>query len=137
MEKITPEAYNPTIEKEFEGIKIDTKIEGATEEDYLMITSLAMQKIKEFMAENNVPDDFSLRFAARSGGCSGMIYRLGLDNNYEENDRKMVVDGINIVVDSKSIFYLMGVTLDFVDDIQGSGFIFVNPFNENTCGCSH
>lgn len=137
MEKLTPEEYTPTINTEFDGIQIDTMIEGAGVDDTLKITKLAMSKIKEFMEENSVPEDYSLRFAARSGGCSGMIYRLGLDNNYAEDDRRMTIDGINFVFDSKSIFYLMGVTLDFVDDIQGSGFTFINPYNENTCGCSH
>ena len=94
-------------------------------------------KIVEFIEANNIPEDFSLRFAAKSGGCSGMVYKLGLDNNYYENDRKYEIEGVRIAIDAKSIFYMMGVTLDYVDDINGSGFVFNSPYNEKTCGCSH
>ncbi|OGU59622.1 MAG: hypothetical protein A2X64_04285 [Ignavibacteria bacterium GWF2_33_9] len=89
------------------------------------------------MSANSVGDDYALRFAARSGGCSGMVYKLGLDNQTMEGDRKHTEEGINFVFDQKSIYYLMGVTLDFIDDVNGSGFTFHNPNNENTCGCSH
>ncbi len=131
------DTYTPSVNEELDTIKINPQIEGSTDEDSIAITRNAFDKIVEFVEANNIPDDFSLRFAAKSGGCSGMVYKLGLDNNYYENDRKYEIEGVRIVIDAKSIFYMMGVTLDYMDDINGSGFVFSSPFNEKTCGCSH
>lgn len=137
MSTISPEIYQPIIDADFDGITINPGINGAGAEDQIMITRTAFEKIKEFMTANPVSDDYALRFAARSGGCSGMVYKLGLDNQSLEGDRKHHHEGINIVFDQKSVYYLMGVTLDYIDDVNGSGFVFNNPNNQNTCGCSH
>lgn len=137
MSVIAAEPYMPQAEIDFDGYTINPGIAGAGAEDNIMITRTALDKIKEFMSQNPVSEDYSLRFVARSGGCSGMAYKLGLDNQPLEGDRKHHVDGVNIVIDQKSVYYLMGVTLDFIDDVNGSGFVFNNPNNENTCGCSH
>lgn len=131
------DTYTPTINKDIDTIKINPHIEGASDDDVICITRNAFDKIIEFIDSNNIPEDFSLRFAAKSGGCSGMVYKLGLDNHYYENDRKYEIEGVRIAIDAKSIFYLMGVTLDYIDDINGSGFVFSSPYNEKTCGCSH
>lgn len=131
------DTYTPSVNEELDTIKINPQIEGSTDEDSIAITRNAFDKIVEFIEANNIPEVFSLRFAAKSGGCSGMVYKLGLDNNYYENDRKYEIEGVRIAIDAKSIFYMMGVTLDYMDDINGSGFVFNSPFNEKTCGCSH
>jgi iron-sulfur cluster assembly accessory protein len=137
MSTISPEIYAPIVDTMFDGITINPGINGAGPEDHIMITTTAFEKIKEFLTANPVGDDYSLRFAARSGGCSGMVYKLGLDNQALEGDRKHNHEGVNFVFDQKSVYYLMGVTLDYIDDVNGSGFVFNNPNNENTCGCSH
>jgi iron-sulfur cluster assembly protein len=137
MSAIATEEYMPQVDMNFDGIRINPNIAGASDEDQILITRSAFDKIKEFLSQNPVSEDYSLRFAARSGGCSGMVYKLGLDNQSLEGDRKHSVDGVNIVFDQKSVYYLMGVTLDYMDDVNGSGFVFNNPNNENTCGCSH
>lgn len=131
------DTYTPTINQDVDIIKINPHINGASEDDAICITRNALDKIIEFIQSNNIPEDFSLRLAAKSGGCSGMVYKLGLDNNYYENDRQYEIEGVRIVIDSKSIFYLLGITLDYVDDVNGSGFVFNSPYNEKTCGCSH
>ncbi len=115
--------------------KIPTGIEGSTDADNIMITQSAIDMIGNVRIENNISDDHFLRIATRSGGCSGMSYSLGFDNEIAESDRKLDTGKINIVVDSKSLFYLMGVTLDYVEGPHGSGFVFNNPNDSPTCGC--
>lgn len=115
--------------------RISTGIIGATEADDMIISQKALEMISTVREHNNVPDDFFLRIATRGGGCSGMSYALGFDNELSEGDRKLMTDKLNLVVDAKSLFYLMGVTLDFVDGPSGSGFIFTNPNDMPTCGC--
>jgi iron-sulfur cluster assembly protein len=116
--------------------RIPTGIVGAKSDDDIFISHKALEMITEIRKENNVPEDYFLRIATRGGGCSGMNYTLGFDNEFDEqNDRKYQTDKILLVVDAKSLFYLMGVTLDFVEGPDGSGFVFNNPNNAHTCGC--
>jgi iron-sulfur cluster assembly protein len=114
---------------------LDTEIIGAEEQDQIVVTASALHKVRGIRQENNVPEEYSLRLGTRSGGCSGMNYIIGFDSEISEFDKVFTVDTMNVVVDRKSLFYLMGITLDYIDDEYGSGFVFNNPNNAHTCGC--
>ena len=114
---------------------IDTGIQGADEKDTVMITKEALEQIRKVREANNVPEEFSLRMGVKSGGCSGMQYIIGFDSEVNDSDEEIKVEDMNIIIDRKSLFYLQGVTLDYVDDVHGKGFVFNNPNNENVCGC--
>lgn len=115
--------------------RLDTGIIGATEEDAIMISYRALEKIKNIRVENSIPEDYSLRLGAQSGGCSGMNYLLGFDADINDYDKLLEIENLSIVVDRSSLFYLMGVTLDYINDENGSGFVFNNPNNVKSCGC--
>jgi iron-sulfur cluster assembly protein len=117
--------------------RIPMGIEGAEKQDDFMVTANAVDSIKQIKIQNEVPEEYFLRIGTRMGGCSGIQYMLGFDSEVNENDRKYEHNGINLLVDNHSVFYLQGVTLDFTDGPTGSGFVFNNPNNEHTCGCSH
>jgi iron-sulfur cluster assembly protein len=51
------------------------------------------------------------------------------------NDREMESHGVKIIVDSKSYLYLMGIEVDYLDNLNGAGFKFNNPNARRTCGC--
>ena len=116
---------------------IYTLVDGADETDVIKITNVAIEKVNIVMDENDIADEYKLRLGTRSGGCSGMNYTIGFDNNVLENDKIFKVRNLEIVIDKKSMFYLMGVTLDYVVNDHGEGFVFDNPFHEKTCGCHH
>ena len=44
-------------------------------------------------------------------------------------------NGIKIVVDKKSLLYLVGTTLEYSGGLNGKGFVFTNPNANRTCGC--
>ena len=117
--------------------RIPTGITGADPNDDVFITEKAIDEIRTIRANNNVPEEMFLRLGTRGGGCSGLNYVIGFDSQKQDNDRIYKIRDLEIVIDSKSMFYLMGVTLDFVNNESGSGFIFNNPFNESVCGCNH
>jgi iron-sulfur cluster assembly protein len=123
------------IIEELEIEKIDTGIIGAEDKDCIMISKRALDKINEIRRENSIPEEYSLRLGAQSGGCSGMNYILGFDADISDFDKVIDVNDLSVVIDRNSLFYLMGVTLDYVNDEYGSGFIFNNPNNVKTCGC--
>jgi iron-sulfur cluster assembly protein len=116
-------------------IGIDTEIVGAEDKDKIYMTENAFNQIHEVRESNNVPEEYFLRMGAQSGGCSGFQYIIGFDSEVKEMDKEITIDNVNVVIDRKSLFYLQGVTLDYVDDVNGKGFVFNNPNNEHACGC--
>jgi iron-sulfur cluster assembly protein len=76
-----------------------------------------------------------LRVNVVPGGCSGMSYKLDFDQSVAANDRVFEEHGTKVVVDSKSLLYIAGMTLDFEGGLNGKGFIFSNPNASKTCGC--
>jgi iron-sulfur cluster assembly protein len=98
------------------------------------ITETAKNQAIKLMQEDGKPDAF-IRVGVQGGGCSGLMYELGFDNELKETDKVFEAEGVKIVVDKKSFLYLVGTTLDFSGGLNGKGFVFVNPNADRTCGC--
>ena len=81
------------------------------------------------------PDRDFVRVGVKSGGCSGLSYDLSFDRSQTEEDRLFEDNKIKILVDKKSLLYLLGTTLDYSGGLNGKGFVFNNPNAERTCGC--
>jgi iron-sulfur cluster assembly protein len=101
----------------------------------ITITEKAIIEVKKIMAENDIPNDVGLRVGVKGGGCSGLTYSLNFDNDVKEGDTIIEQEGIKLLVDGKSLFYLMGTQLDYTDGLNGKGFVFNNPNAKKTCGC--
>ena len=112
-----------------------TTIENPPVKEDITISEKAINEVKKIMAENEIPENFSLRVGVKGGGCSGLSYTLGFDSDIKDTDKKLDIDGINLVVDWKSILYLSGTTIDYTDGLTGRGFVFNNPLAKKTCGC--
>jgi iron-sulfur cluster assembly protein len=97
----------------------------------ITLTKSAAVKIKKLL-ENK--EESGIRAAIQGGGCSGFTYKLLFDNE-KDGDRIISDKGVQIYLDSKSFLYLMGTEIDFVDELNQSGFKFVNPNAKRTCGC--
>ena len=97
----------------------------------ITLTEFAANKIKTLLAEKK---ETGIRAGVQGGGCSGFTYQLKFDNQ-KEGDKIIESNGVNIYVDLKSYLYLMGTEIHFVDDLNQSGFKFVNPNAKRTCGC--
>ena len=97
----------------------------------ITLTEFAANKIKTLLMDD---DKTGLRAGVRGGGCSGFTYKLELDDK-KESDRVIESHGVNIYIDAKSYLYLMGTQIDFIDELNRSGFKFVNPNAKRTCGC--
>ena len=82
------------------------------------------------------PDDTErgLRVKVVGGGCSGLSYKMDLDQ-LRQGDRIFERDGARIIVDRKSYLYLNGTELDYADDLMQSGFNLNNPNVKRSCGC--
>ena len=99
------------------------------------LTEKAAAEVARLKAANNIPADHGLRLSVKGGGCSGLSYVLGFDEQPRDNDRIFESYGVRVFVDQKSLFYLSGTVLDFSDGLNGKGFVFNNPQAARTCGC--
>ena len=101
----------------------------------IQITDAAKSKLKELRIEEGHSDEYNVRVAVKGGGCSGLMYDLVFDDKIDESDDVFEDKGIKVIIDKKSLLYLLGTTLDFSDGLNGKGFQFVNPNASRTCGC--
>jgi len=100
----------------------------------ITLAEAAVKEVERLMAAQNVTGVF-LRMGVRGGGCAGLSYTLEFDTELGPQDRSFEVDGIKVVVDAKSYFYLNGATLDYVLHGLTGGFTFANPNVRQSCGC--
>ncbi|MCE7993807.1 MAG: iron-sulfur cluster assembly accessory protein [Roseivirga sp.] len=101
----------------------------------ITVTDTAKNKIVDLRSTEGKSDDHNIRVSVQGGGCSGLMYDLDFDSEVREKDEIFEDKGIKILVDRKSLLYLLGTTLDFSDGLNGKGFQFVNPNASRTCGC--
>jgi iron-sulfur cluster insertion protein len=90
----------------------------------------AVAKLRELIAEESNPA-IKLRVFVQGGGCSGFQYGFTLDEEHNEDDFE--INGV--LVDSMSMQYLTGATIDYREDVHGSQFTINNPNAQTTCGC--
>lgn len=69
------------------------------------------------------------------GGCSGFQYEFKLDSDRADDDTAFERDGATVLVDSMSLGFMDGATVDFVDDLMGQSFRVQNPQAKSSCGC--
>ncbi|GAB4134284.1 MAG: hypothetical protein OHK0045_25280 [Raineya sp.] len=106
-----------------------------TPKNMISVTEKAKNKIIEIRQKEGYSDEHHIRVAVKGGGCSGLMYDLLFDASIQANDEVFEDKNIKILVDKKSLLYLLGTTLDFSDGLNGKGFQFVNPNASRTCGC--
>jgi len=100
----------------------------------LTLTDSAQKAVSRFISSNEKPVA-GLRIAVTSGGCSGLQYSMELEAAASHDDVVLECGTVRVFVDPLSAPYLNGVTVDFLDSMEGSGFKFQNPNVHNSCGC--
>ncbi len=99
------------------------------------VTENAAGRIRHLLDRDGKIETHALRLKVIGGGCSGLQYQLGFDDQVADVDTAIETGGIRVVVDEKSALYLVGCTLDYVDTLQEAGFKISNPNASTTCGC--
>ncbi len=99
----------------------------------ISMTEGAARKIQSLVAEKGLPDG-GLRVKVVGGGCSGLTYKMDLDQP-RDGDKIFERDGARLVVDRKSFLYLNGTELDYADELMSAGFNLRNPNVKRSCGC--
>lgn len=100
----------------------------------IYFSDAAAKKVKNLAAEEENPN-LNLRVYVTGGGCSGFSYGFTFDEKINEGDTVVTNDGVSMVVDSMSLQYLVGGTVDYTEGLEGSRFLVNNPNASSTCGC--
>ena len=100
----------------------------------LTVTESAQNKIIELLSEENDPA-LRLRMFVQGGGCSGFQYGFTFDGDKNEDDFEIEAGQTQVLVDSMSMQYVQGATIDYVEDLMGAQFKISNPNSTGSCGC--
>ena len=101
----------------------------------ITVTPTAVEEVRKFMSEQGTTDTAGLRVAVLPGGCSGFQYGLNIEDEQQDDDEILDLNGLRVFVDPFSSQYLEGVEIDYVTTMMGSGFTFKNPNASGGCGC--
>lgn len=101
----------------------------------ITVSHIAKNRIEHLWVENKLSADHFVRVSVSSGGCSGLSYNMNFDDDFKAGDEVFEDKGIKLVVDAKSLLYLLGTELDFSEGLNGKGFYFNNPNASRTCSC--
>jgi len=101
------------------------------------VTNAAANVIRNLLQQKNIPD-YALRVFVAGGGCSGMQYGMQFEKEARAGDTMIEpTEGVKVLVDPQSAYYLTGATVDYVDSLMGGGFRIDNPQAVSSCGCGH
>lgn len=96
----------------------------------ITVTENAIKEIATVLKDN---EETHLRISVQGGGCSGFKYNFDFAIAKEEDDFEFA-NG-TLLIDSMSMQYLGGATVDYVEDDMGASFSIDNPNAETKCGC--
>ncbi len=99
------------------------------------LTESAAEKLSAILEQKGVKETHGLRIFVQGGGCGGMQYGMKFDEASHEGDKVYETNGVRVVIDPTSLFYVDGASIDYVDNLMGGGFHIDNPNATSSCGC--
>lgn len=100
----------------------------------ITISESAKNKINDILYDEGNPN-LKLRTFVQGGGCSGFQYGFTLDEEQNEDDFELDTGVFKVIIDSMSMMYMQGATIDYKEELMGSTFVIQNPNAQSTCGC--
>jgi iron-sulfur cluster assembly accessory protein len=107
-------------------------ISGTSEQ--IILTDSAVERIRALLVKEAKPEA-GLRLYISGGGCAGMSYGMSIDDSVSNDDAVVRSRGVKVIVDKLSLIYLRGSKIDYVENLQTSGFQIDNPNAASSCGC--
>ena len=104
------------------------------DERLIKLTIGAANKVSSLLSKQGRTSGV-LRVSVVGGGCSGLQYKMDLQDGPANRDILVETGGVRVVVDPKSALYVTGSELDYVDALQDGGFKVKNPNAATSCSC--
>lgn len=100
----------------------------------IRLTASAEARIAALMA-NAPADAVGVKLSTPRRGCSGLAYSVDYVTAANPLDERIETPGGSFFVDAGSVLYLIGSTMNWVEDDFTAGFVFDNPNAKGACGC--
>jgi iron-sulfur cluster assembly protein len=100
----------------------------------ITLTESAIKAVDRFISNSDKPGG-GLRIEVTDGGCSGMQYGLRLEAKENTDDTVVECGDVKVYIAPESLPMLEGISIDFIDSLEGSGFKFTNPNAVKSCAC--
>ncbi|WFD18518.1 Iron-sulfur assembly protein 1 [Malassezia caprae] len=116
--------------------KISEKIQQrAQKKAALTLTPEAVTHIRALLHASDGPK--LLRVGVRNKGCAGMSYHLEYvkPNEVGRFDERVQQDDVEVLIDSRALFSIIGSVMDWQEDRMSAKFVFNNPNIKDACGC--
>ena len=104
------------------------------DERLIKLSENAGKKVSTLLGRQGRPQGV-LRVAVVGGGCSGLQYKMDLQDQPQNRDILVESAGVRVVVDPKSALYVTGSELDYSDALTEGGFKVKNPNAATSCSC--
>ncbi|XP_030376111.1 iron-sulfur cluster assembly 2 homolog, mitochondrial [Scaptodrosophila lebanonensis] len=102
-----------------------------TGQQQIQISESCIKRLREICKDGTF-----LRVTVEGGGCSGFQYKFDLDTKINEDDLQFGESNAKVVVDTVSLDYCNGATLDYHSELIRAGFrMLANPLAEQGCSC--
>jgi iron-sulfur cluster insertion protein len=90
---------------------------------------------KDYM--KSVSNGGYVTLAVKGGGCSGFQYVWGISKTKDDKLKQSGIDIIDniLLLDSLTVMYVIGSTIDYITELGGSFLTIVNPTAKSSCGC--
>jgi iron-sulfur cluster assembly accessory protein len=99
----------------------------------ISLTERAAKRVQAILSKET--SGSALRISVNGGGCSGFSYAFDIGKETAPDDIIISRDGATVLIDSVSVAYMQGSTIDFIDDMMGQSFRIDNPMATSGCGC--
>lgn len=96
------------------------------------LTDSAKEHLNSMLKQHEKP---AVKLSLKGGGCAGFKYDWSLEDTLEDNDEVIDLENGKFAIDSTSIMYLIGSTVDYKKELFGSYFNITNPASTSSCGC--
>ena len=98
-------------------------------------TPTAMERLRSLQNSSGGPR--LIRIGVRNKGCAGMSYHLEYVSPDQAGkfDERVKQDGVEVLIDSKALFSIIGSEMDWQEDNLSAKFVFNNPNVVEACGC--
>jgi iron-sulfur cluster assembly accessory protein len=101
----------------------------------MKISDAASRKLRSLLEKQGRAAFGALRVKVVGGGCSGLQYKMELEDGPRPRDILVQSNGVRVIIDPKSALFVSGSELDFSTDLQQGGFKVSNPNAAATCSC--
>ena len=100
----------------------------------VILTASAEARIAKLMGEAPA-GTIGVKLSTPRRGCSGLAYSVDYVSAADPMDERIETPGGLFFIDGASVLYLIGSTMDWVEDDFTAGFVFQNPNAKGSCGC--